>query len=306
MDMEMQVNSQLIKSEREQRAWSQEHLARVAGLGHRTVQRIESTGIASFESVMALACALEVNTADLNAESSNSSSNPAVAAPSIKLELPVRLLLAIASGILVPLLIAMYPPGSGSSDTGGMMYAEVLRNLFCGALFGATVLCPYLPRDGRLFRRSIGLTLASAVSFQSAYMAAIQLLGFSELLAFLVASSVGVAILVFAVRFVVPLKLKNSIWLPIIGASLIGGTAIFIGLWKLSDFEFATITTISGFCVWHCLLSLVFYFGRPVDEAGNRPGSILLDFLVWTARKFKALDAQMGAVKLPYKQILFE
>jgi transcriptional regulator with XRE-family HTH domain len=56
----MKVNQQLIKQYREQRLWSQEQLAITANLGLRTVQRIESTGTASFESIAAIASALEV------------------------------------------------------------------------------------------------------------------------------------------------------------------------------------------------------------------------------------------------------
>ena len=42
--MDMKVDSSYIKRERERRAWSQEHLAEVTGLGLRTIQRIEKTG----------------------------------------------------------------------------------------------------------------------------------------------------------------------------------------------------------------------------------------------------------------------
>jgi transcriptional regulator with XRE-family HTH domain len=63
--MEMKVDSTLIRTEREKRAWSQEHLAEVAGLGLRTIQRIESTGAASYESARALAAVLELDVARL-------------------------------------------------------------------------------------------------------------------------------------------------------------------------------------------------------------------------------------------------
>ena len=52
--MDMKVDSKRIRAERERRAWSQEHLATVSGLGLRTIQRIEKTGAASFESARAL------------------------------------------------------------------------------------------------------------------------------------------------------------------------------------------------------------------------------------------------------------
>ena len=63
--MEMQIDSSLIRSEREKRAWSQEHLAKLTGLGLRTIQRIEATGAASYESAGALASVLSIPLADL-------------------------------------------------------------------------------------------------------------------------------------------------------------------------------------------------------------------------------------------------
>jgi transcriptional regulator with XRE-family HTH domain len=58
--MDVQVDRDLIRSEREKRAWSQEHLASAAGIGARTIQRIEATGVASYESVRAISAALEI------------------------------------------------------------------------------------------------------------------------------------------------------------------------------------------------------------------------------------------------------
>jgi len=66
--MEMQVNSQLIRAEREKRAWSQSHLADVTNLGLRTIQRIEGDGRASYESAAAIAAALSVTVSDLMAK----------------------------------------------------------------------------------------------------------------------------------------------------------------------------------------------------------------------------------------------
>lgn len=66
--MEMKVNPQKIKQLREAHGWSQEHLAEVAGLSGRTVQRIEAEGNASPESRMAVAAALGVEAAALGME----------------------------------------------------------------------------------------------------------------------------------------------------------------------------------------------------------------------------------------------
>lgn len=65
MAAEMKVDTKLIKALREERAWSQEHLATVAGLSARTVQRLEADGNASLESKMAIAAAFDVEPARL-------------------------------------------------------------------------------------------------------------------------------------------------------------------------------------------------------------------------------------------------
>ncbi|NKB32544.1 MAG: helix-turn-helix domain-containing protein [Pseudomonadales bacterium] len=65
--MDMKVNSKLIRIEREKRAWSQQHLANVSGLGIRTIQRIETSGTASNESVKALASVFEMEISQLQA-----------------------------------------------------------------------------------------------------------------------------------------------------------------------------------------------------------------------------------------------
>lgn len=63
--MEMIVDRKLVKSERTRRAWSQDHLATVSGLSLRTIQRIEKTGSASFESAQALASVFSIDVAEL-------------------------------------------------------------------------------------------------------------------------------------------------------------------------------------------------------------------------------------------------
>lgn len=61
----MKLDSVLLKSERRKRAWSQEHLADVSGLGLRTIQRIERSGVASYESVQALAAVFSLRIEDI-------------------------------------------------------------------------------------------------------------------------------------------------------------------------------------------------------------------------------------------------
>lgn len=61
----MQIDTEKLKRWREERFWSQEHLAELAGIALRTVQRIESGGTASRESITALAAAYNVDAAAL-------------------------------------------------------------------------------------------------------------------------------------------------------------------------------------------------------------------------------------------------
>jgi transcriptional regulator with XRE-family HTH domain len=72
----MRIDTDRVRAEREHRAWSQEHLAHVAGIGLRTVQRIESSGMASLDSAAALASAF-----DLPVHALAAPSNPRIKPP---------------------------------------------------------------------------------------------------------------------------------------------------------------------------------------------------------------------------------
>ena len=61
----MKIDTEKLKRWREERFWSQEHLAELSGIALRTVQRIESGGTASRESITALAAAYNVDAAAL-------------------------------------------------------------------------------------------------------------------------------------------------------------------------------------------------------------------------------------------------
>jgi transcriptional regulator with XRE-family HTH domain len=63
--MDMKINQETLRRMREQRAWTQSHLAELADLSLRTVQRIERSGDASMESASALAAALNMELAVL-------------------------------------------------------------------------------------------------------------------------------------------------------------------------------------------------------------------------------------------------
>jgi transcriptional regulator with XRE-family HTH domain len=61
--------AKFVRKEREKWAWSQSQLAEVAGVSLRTVQRLEKDGIASFETLMAIAQAFRMDVKDLDAPS---------------------------------------------------------------------------------------------------------------------------------------------------------------------------------------------------------------------------------------------
>ncbi|MDO3386574.1 helix-turn-helix transcriptional regulator [Gilvimarinus sp. SDUM040013] len=63
--MDVNINTQKLITLRNQRAWSQQHLADTAGISLRTVQRIENKGVASKESALALAAAFDLTAAEL-------------------------------------------------------------------------------------------------------------------------------------------------------------------------------------------------------------------------------------------------
>jgi transcriptional regulator with XRE-family HTH domain len=80
MALDMKLDTDLVRKLREDRGWSQEHLAAVSGLSARTVQRLEAEGNASLESRSALAAAFGVDPGRLNAGGGSGSFGTAAAA----------------------------------------------------------------------------------------------------------------------------------------------------------------------------------------------------------------------------------
>lgn len=56
----MEINAQKVKQLRQERSWTQQHLAQASGISLRTVQRIERYGTTSNETFMSLCAVLEV------------------------------------------------------------------------------------------------------------------------------------------------------------------------------------------------------------------------------------------------------
>ena len=96
--MEMRVDSSFIRAQREHRAWSQEHLAEVTGLGLRTIQRIEKTGTASYESARSLAAVLEVDVATLRDDNAPTDGLSADGGP--RISIPLRPFLGVLAALV--------------------------------------------------------------------------------------------------------------------------------------------------------------------------------------------------------------
>ena len=64
--MELKVNHQLVKQLRLQKSWAQEILADKANVSLRTIQRIETDGVASLKSRLSIAMALEIEPSELD------------------------------------------------------------------------------------------------------------------------------------------------------------------------------------------------------------------------------------------------
>ena len=64
----MKVDANLIVELRLERSWSQEEFAIACGLNRRTIQRIESAGTASLQSIKAICAAFELDIGDVRVE----------------------------------------------------------------------------------------------------------------------------------------------------------------------------------------------------------------------------------------------
>jgi transcriptional regulator with XRE-family HTH domain len=253
----MRVDTQRIRLERERRAWTQAQLAGATGLGLRTVQRIEREGKASFESAQAIAAVLELSIAELRLESEPMANLPKPGLPF------VRLLLVALSGVAVWLWLD-WRDGPHLLDE-GPFWVAAMDYLVPGCLFAAAVLIPELPASRSFVRRALGLVLASALSFFTAVMIALEWaerLGVPggswgpSIYSTLLASIVGAAIVLAATGWLIGVDRPLRLWAAGMIAAVVGGAAVYHAE---SSFELAS------FAIWHMLLCVAIRAGRGME-----------------------------------------
>lgn len=83
--------AKLVKKAREERAWTQTRLAEIAGVTLRTIQRLEKDGAASFETLMGVASAFEIDVKELN-PISNQNKSKEKSVPQKKVHMMPRLI----------------------------------------------------------------------------------------------------------------------------------------------------------------------------------------------------------------------
>lgn len=94
----MEINQHQVKALRTERGWTQQQLADICALSLRTIQRVEVHGLASHETINALAAAFQISRASLLPQAMD----PAVPATGIMAATPdwSWYLLLFGSGVL--------------------------------------------------------------------------------------------------------------------------------------------------------------------------------------------------------------
>jgi hypothetical protein len=86
----------------------------------------------------------------------------------------------------------------------------------------------------------------------------------APLASFLLASFVGVSIVLAAAKILIPLRVTAAFWVLGSAASLVGGVAMYAGLEGVGD---STLGTVACFCVWHVLACIAIHRGRRSNDA---------------------------------------
>jgi len=101
----MQLNPLRVKTLRDQRNWTQHHLADACAVSLRTIQRIEKEGLASKQTTMSLCAVFEVTQGDLIAFDRPELSNNQADGKSIKLVLILTACISFILGMASALII---------------------------------------------------------------------------------------------------------------------------------------------------------------------------------------------------------
>ena len=96
----MRLKHNVIAQARTRQGWTQEHLASVAGVSTRTIQRVEASGIASADTAQALCAVLDLNFAEIGA-------NQQVKRAAIALSVPA-LVFALLIGAILGFVLAQF------------------------------------------------------------------------------------------------------------------------------------------------------------------------------------------------------
>jgi len=114
--------------------------------------------------------------------------------------------------------------------------------------------------------RALALIGASTLSYFCAMATALNAdswFSVAPLTSFLLASFIGVTIVLVAVRILIPLRVTAAFWFLGLAASLVGGVAMYAGFEVLAD---TTLSTVVSFCVWHIVACIAIYRGRESND----------------------------------------
>lgn len=106
---DMSINAEQVRALRESRGWSQEHLAEVAGLSLRTIQRVEAEGKGSRETKLSLAAAFDVPLGRLSVVTAgdlNAGQGAGTASMSLIITATLLILAGLFAGVNAGIIIA--------------------------------------------------------------------------------------------------------------------------------------------------------------------------------------------------------
>jgi len=118
--------------------------------------------------------------------------------------------------------------------------------------------------------RALSLIGASALSYFCAVMTVMNADSWFPvapvLASFLLASFIGVTIVLVAAKILIPLRVTAAYWFLGLVASLVGGVAMYAGFEVFGD---TTLSTVVSYCGWHILACIAIYGGHESNDAQN-------------------------------------